>query len=88
MFRRGGEDRGNLSRREDRAYEEVVVAATGRDAPAQQLPRSGEDLVGAGRQLMTIDAGEVGPITCPPRVLGVLLDPPAIDQPEEGPAQI
>jgi len=50
--------------------------------PAQQLPRSRQNLEGAGRQLMTIGAGDVGP------VVGVLLDPPAVDQPDEGPAEI
>jgi hypothetical protein len=42
-----------------RADQQIVVAAAGRDAPAQQLAWSGEDLVGACCQLMTIDLGAV-----------------------------
>ena len=57
------------------------MPAAGRHAPPQQLPRSGEDLVGAGGKLMAVDAGDVGP------VVGVLLDPAAVDEPDEGPAR-
>src|SRR5688572_12658481 len=68
--------------RQRRADQQVVVPSTGRHAPAQQLPRSGENFVGTCRQLVAVDAGDVGP------VVGVLLDPAAVDQSDEGPAQI
>ena len=37
---------------------------------------------------MTVDAGDIGATTPLPRVVGILLDPAAIDQPDEGPAEI
>ena len=58
------------SRRQCRANQQVIMPPAGRHAPAQQLPRFGEDLVGAGGQLVTIDPRDVG------AVVGVLLDPP------------
>jgi hypothetical protein len=58
------------------------MPAARRYAPAKQLARPGEDFVGAGGQLMTIDAGDVG------AVIGVLRDPPTVDQPDDGPTEI
>src|SRR5688572_26527691 len=55
---------------------------TRRHTPAQELARSGKDFVGASRELMTVDAGDVR------AVIRVLLDPAAVDQSDEGPAEI
>ena len=65
---------------ESGAHQQIIMPTTGRHTPAQQLPRSGEDLVGAGGELVAVDAGDVGPTTRPPRNAGVLLDcPPSIN---------
>jgi hypothetical protein len=69
-------------RRQRRADEQIVMSAARGDAPAQQLPRSRQDLIGAGRELMSVDPRHVG------AVVNVLLDPTAIDQSDEGPAEI
>ena len=37
---------------------------------------------------MPVDAGDVGPTTRPPRVVGVLFEAAAVDEPDAGPAQI
>src|SRR5215211_4087520 len=69
-------------RRQRRADQQVVMPATRRHAPAQELAWSGEDLVGARRQLMPIDARDVR------SVVYVLLEPAAVDQPDEVPAEL
>ena len=69
-------------RRQRRADQQVIMPAAGRDAPAQQLARSRQDLVGASRELVAVDAGDVGAI------IGVLLEAAAVDEPDEGPAEI
>jgi hypothetical protein len=58
------------------------MPAARRHTPPQQLPRLREDFVGAGCQLMAIDPRDVGSI------VGVLLEPPAIDQADERLPQI
>ncbi len=50
------------ARRQRRADEQVIVSPAGRHTPPQQLPGPGEDLVGTGRQLMTIDPRDVGAV--------------------------
>ena len=44
--------------REGRADEQIIVAVAGWDTPAQSF-RAGENFVGAGCQLVTVDAGDV-----------------------------
>jgi len=60
------------SRRQRGADEQVVVTATSRHTPLQQLPRSRQDLISTGCQLVTVDAGDIG------SVVAVLLDPPIV----------
>ena len=55
-------------RRQRRTDQQIVMPATRRDAPAQQLPRSWQDHKPAGGQLMAIDPGDIGAV-------GVLLNP-------------
>jgi len=64
------------------ADQQVIVPAAGRDGPAQQLPRTWQHFVGAGRELMAGDAGDVDP------VVGVLRDVAAGDEADEGRVEI
>jgi hypothetical protein len=58
-----------------RTNEQVIVPTAGWHAPQQQLAQSGENLIGAGRQLMPVDPRDVRP------VLGVLLEAPPLSNP-------
>ena len=66
--------------RQRRAHQQIIMSPAGRNTSPQQLPRSRQDHLRAGGQLMAVAADYGTPF------LGELLEAPTVEQPDEGPA--